>query len=99
MKKMLSWVGVSVLVLGLALVVVTPASTRAPANTPAPTAAAAAVPVPPPHPEIRRALDALQVARTHLKEAAHDFGGHREEALQKVDAAIEQLKICMQYDR
>ncbi len=98
MKKLMSWVGVSILVLGLALLMVTPASTRIPANTPAP-AAGAAIPAPEPHPEIRKALEALRVARARIKDAAHDFGGHRVEALEKVDAAIHQLEICMQYDR
>jgi len=98
MKKMMSWVGVSILVLGLALLMVTPASTRTPANTPAVTAAAA-TPAPEPHPEIRRALEALRAARAHIKDAAHDFGGHRAEALEKVDQAIHQLEVCMQFDR
>ena len=28
------------------------------------------------HPQIHAALDALQRAKMHLQEAAHDFGGH-----------------------
>lgn len=97
MKKMMTWVGVTVLVLGLALILVTPASTRTPANTP--TAAAAAPAPVPDHPEIRKALDALKSARVHIHEARHDYNGHREEALIKIDEAIRQLDICMQYDR
>ena len=43
------------------------------------------------HPHIRKALEELREARTELKEADHDFGGHRKEALEAVDAAIVQL--------
>ena len=62
---------------------------------PAPAAAAAPVP---PHPEIREALEALRRARRHMAEAAHDFGGHRVDALKATDEAIRQLEICMKYD-
>jgi hypothetical protein len=34
-------------------------------------------------------------ARKELKEAAHDFGGHRVKALAAVDAAIKQLDIAL----
>ena len=50
------------------------------------------------HPEIRAALDALRNARAHLQDAAHDFHGHRVDALRATDEAIRQLEICMQYD-
>jgi Spy/CpxP family protein refolding chaperone len=92
---MVIWIGVGTLALVLTLLVVTPASTR----TSAPTSAAASVPAPPPHPEITRALEALRNARAHIKDARHDFGGHRAEALEKVDAAIHQLEVCEQFDR
>jgi len=59
--------------------------------------AAAAEPVPP-HPEIREALAALRRARLHMAEAAHDFGGHRVEALKATDEAIRQLEICLKYE-
>jgi hypothetical protein len=98
MKKVMGWVGVSVLVLGLALLVVTPASTPTAANTSG-TAVTAAAPAPERHPEIRKALEALRVARNRIKDAAHDFGGHCAEALERVDAAIYQLEICLQYDK
>ncbi len=76
-----------------------------PAGAPAaPPAAKGAIttaqpPVPPPHPEIRAAIDSLEHARMHLKEARHDFGGHREEALRATDEAIRQLKICLEFDK
>jgi hypothetical protein len=51
------------------------------------------------HPEIRDALNALHRAKDHLEHAAHDFGGHRVEAIRATDEAIRQLQICMDYDR
>jgi hypothetical protein len=49
------------------------------------------------HPAIHRALKELRDARRELKEAAHDFGGHREDAVKAVDGAIEQLEICLKH--
>ena len=49
------------------------------------------------HPQIRAALDALQRAKMHLQEAAHDFGGHRVDAVRAIDEASRQLEICLQY--
>ncbi|HEY0778781.1 MAG TPA: hypothetical protein VGD56_12505 [Gemmatirosa sp.] len=51
------------------------------------------------HPEIRRAINALQHARSDLQNAATDFGGHRADALAATDNAIHQLQLALQYDR
>lgn len=51
------------------------------------------------HPEIRRAIAALEKAKTYMQNAAHDFGGHREEALKQGDAAITQLREALKYDK
>ena len=51
------------------------------------------------HPEIRAAIGALERAKRHLQEAAHDFGGHRAEALESVNKALEQLRMALQYDK
>jgi len=51
------------------------------------------------HPEIRKAITALESAKVDLKRAAHDFGGHREAALDACDKAIAQLRLALQYDR
>lgn len=48
------------------------------------------------HPHIRAAIHELREAGKEMKEAAHDFGGHREEALKATEGAIEQLKICLE---
>ncbi|MGB7284405.1 MAG: hypothetical protein WBE13_19225 [Candidatus Acidiferrum sp.] len=69
-----------------------------PAPAPQPHAAAA-TPAPEPHPEIHAAIDSLRHAREHLDHAAHDFGGHRVEAIRAIDNAISQLQICLKYDR
>jgi hypothetical protein len=49
------------------------------------------------HPQIEAALSALQNAKAHLQEAAHDFGGHRVDAIHAIDEADRQLRICMNY--
>ena len=51
------------------------------------------------HPAIRHAIRALETARVDLKNADHDFGGHRESALKDCDAAIAELKLALQYDK
>jgi hypothetical protein len=49
------------------------------------------------HPQIEAALGALQRAKMHLQEAAHDFGGHRVDAIRAIDEADRQLRICLNY--
>jgi hypothetical protein len=72
-----------------------PSPNPTPSAKPAPEA-----PVPPEkHPQIREALAALRNSKEHLEHAAHDFGGHRVEAIRAIDEAIHQLEICMQYDK
>ncbi|PYT93297.1 MAG: hypothetical protein DMG36_10330 [Acidobacteria bacterium] len=45
-----------------------------------------------------RALGALRRAKEHMH-AAHDFGGHRVEALRATDEAIRQLELCLKFDK
>jgi hypothetical protein len=52
-----------------------------------------------PHPQIREAIGALRHAKEHMEHAAHDFGGHRVEALHATDEAIRQLELCLKYDK
>ncbi len=88
-------------VVALAFALAIPAAAPAAPATPKPHSAAAAAPAPAPepHPEIRDAIASLQRARDHLNHAAHDFGGHRVEAIQAIDQAIAQLRTCLKYDR
>jgi hypothetical protein len=51
------------------------------------------------HPHIHHAIHELREARTELKDAKHDFGGHREKALRDVNYAIEQLELALKYAR
>ena len=52
-----------------------------------------------PHPQIREAIASLRRAKAHMEHAAHDFGGHRVEALRATDEAIHQLEECLKYDK
>ncbi|HLJ29302.1 MAG TPA: hypothetical protein VKY85_21525 [Candidatus Angelobacter sp.] len=81
----------------LALMTMTPAVMTAatPANAPNPAAPAAAEP----HPHIRAAIRELREARHELETAAHDFGGHKKEAIEAVDNAIKQLQEALKYDK
>ena len=49
------------------------------------------------HPRIAKAIEALEDARAYMREAAHDFGGHRVEAIRATDEAIKQLRLALAY--
>jgi hypothetical protein len=51
------------------------------------------------HHHIHEAMASLRSAREDLQQASHDFGGHRREAVGAIDRALEQLQICLQYDK
>ena len=51
------------------------------------------------HPYIRAAIRDLREAKKELQDAAHDFGGHRKEALEAVDVAIKQLELALKFDK
>jgi hypothetical protein len=91
------------LILAFTFIATAPAAPNK-ANVPA-TPAASALPATPAaapaerHPEIREALEALRRAKAHMEHAAHDFGGHRVEAIEATDRAIKQLEICLKYDK
>jgi hypothetical protein len=89
------------LILAFAFLPSTPAAPHK-ANLPAanalPAAPATATPAEP-HPEIREALGSLRRAKEHMEHAAHDFGGHRVEAIEATNNAIKQLEICLKYDK
>jgi hypothetical protein len=102
--KILSLSALVIFALALCLSVTTtpaspksPAAAAVPAATPQPAAAPAAVPEP--HPEIREAIESLRHAKDHLEHAAHDFGGHRVEAIKAIDEALHQLNDCLKYDK
>jgi len=86
------------LIVAVAFSVSMPATSKAAMPPPA-AAAATANATPEEHPEIHDALHALRRAKEHMEHAAHDFGGHRVEALRATDEAIHQLEICLKYDK
>jgi hypothetical protein len=49
------------------------------------------------HPKLLAAITGLEEARVYLRSSRHDFGGHRTEALEHIDRAIRQLRICLEY--
>ena len=51
------------------------------------------------HPAIRKAIGALEAAKSDLEHAAHDFGGHRVEAIEAINRALDQLHKALEYDR
>jgi hypothetical protein len=53
----------------------------------------------PHHPHIHRAIRELKHAREELREARHNFGGHREQALRDVNYAIDQLELALRHAR
>ena len=62
----------------------------------APASPAAAAPTPmPPHPRVEHALEALRGARDHMAHAEGEFHGHRDKAIEHIDAAIHEAEICM----
>ncbi len=89
--------------LALSLSSPTPAAPRTSASAAVPGAAAQpnAEPAaaPEPHPEIREAIGALRRAKAHMENAAHDFGGHRVEAVKATDEAIRQLELALKFDK
>ena len=64
-----------------------------------PRTAHTAPPPPERHPHIRAAMEELRQARHELQTAAHDFCGHRAEAVQVTDQAIKQLHEALSCDR
>jgi len=67
------------------------------------TVAAPVVPATPPpvpdHPQIHDAIAALRNAKSHLESAKHDYGGHRGAAISSINSALEQLEICLKYEK
>jgi len=91
------------LILAFAFIVSAPGAPRK-ANAPevpaanAPPATTTATPAER-HPQIREAIATLRRAKEHMEHAAHDFVGHRVEAIRATDEAIRQLELCLKFDR
>lgn len=89
---------ISVMTLSLGLMALNPGALTA-AGAPAPAPNPQVLKGAEQHPHIRAALRELREARRELETAAHDFGGHRKEAIEAVDNAIRQLQEALQYDK
>jgi hypothetical protein len=100
--RVVSFLALASLLIAFTFIATAPATPHN-ANVPAASAASAlpattaATPAAEPHPEIRDAIAALRRAKEHMEHAAHDFGGHRVEAIRATDEAIHQLEICLKY--
>jgi hypothetical protein len=101
--RIVSLLALACLIRAFAFIATAPAAPHK-ANVPA-TPAASALPATPaatpaePHPEIRGALASLRRAKEHMENAAYDFGGHRVEAIEATNRAIQQLELCLKYDK
>ena len=52
------------------------------------------------HPVIQKAIQQLQTVRSELQnQAAHDFQGHRENAIKHIDQALDELNKALQADQ
>jgi hypothetical protein len=51
------------------------------------------------HPEMRRALRALQNAKSALQAGAHDLAGHRDKALDLTNQAIKEVQAAIASDK
>ena len=51
------------------------------------------------HPAIHAAIDALEQAKADMNAAAHDFCGHKVEAIEATDRALDQLRKALEFDK
>ncbi|MBM3993673.1 MAG: hypothetical protein FJ303_05910 [Planctomycetes bacterium] len=51
------------------------------------------------HPHLHHALHELQHAQHQLKEAKHNFNGHRERALRDIHTAIHQIELLLKHHK
>jgi hypothetical protein len=99
--RIVSLLALATLILAFTFIATAPAAPNLASALPAAASRPAATTATPaePHPEIREALGALRRAKEHMEHAAHDFGGHRVEAIEATNQAIKQLELCLKYDK
>ena len=51
------------------------------------------------HPKTRAAVAALEAARSELQHADTDFGGHKAEAIEAINAALKRLRLALQFEK
>jgi hypothetical protein len=96
MKRTIVTLTVVLAALVLAILLSTPKAQNFNSSTAiaAPAPAAMAEPMPANCPNIHEAIRALETAERDLREARHDFCGHKREAMEATHRAIEQLRAA-----
>ena len=51
------------------------------------------------HPDMEAAKKDLESAKAHLQAAAHDYGGHRRQAVGDIDRALREIREAIQVSR
>ena len=101
MKRTLITITAALAILGFAILFGAPKAQtfNSSAAIAAPVPAAMAVPMPDRCPNIHEAIHALESAERDLREARHDFCGHKRDAMEATHHAIEQLRMAEGCDR
>ena len=101
MKRTIITLTVVLAALCLAILLGTPKaqSVNSSAAIAAPAPVAAAVPAPNRCPRIHEAIGHLHETEQELREAGHDFCGHKADAMRIIHDAIEQLKMAENCDK
>jgi len=96
MKRTIITLTAVLALLGLAILFGTPKAQNfnSSAAIAAPAPAPLAVPMPNRCPNIHGAQEALRSAEQELRDGAHDFCGHKVEAMRAVHLAMEQLRMA-----
>jgi len=51
------------------------------------------------HPVLERAITQIENIKDHLQKAPHDFGGHKQKAIDALSIANDELRQAMQFDK
>ncbi len=97
-RRLVSWLSAAAVLAVMLCPVASQARPAAP-HPASPKPAAASPGTPEKHPEIRAAIRALETAKQHLQQGAHDFGGHRTKALEHVNQALEECHRALEFDK
>jgi hypothetical protein len=83
------------LTLGFSVSAAGPKASAAPVPVVAAAPTLAASPAMPPHPRVEHAIEAMRSAKEHMEHAEGEFHGHRDKAIEHLNAAIHEAEICM----
>jgi len=100
MKRTIVTVLATLAVVGIVMLAVGPRAQRVVTTAAVAAPAPVAVPMPAhPCPNIHAAIDGLRSCQQELRDAAHDFCGHKKAAMEAVHQAIEQLRMAEQCEK